>query len=66
MITCSNSILQLPITGGGNNVELLTRQKFKRSYFGCIGNVLIENREVFLQDMAEDGRNIHPCFEDSI
>ena len=52
--------------GGGKNVELLTRQKYKDSYFGCIGNVYVENREVLLQDMAEDGLNIFPCTEDSI
>ena len=54
------------VIGGGENVEVLTRRKFKDSYFGCVGNVYIENREVFLQDMADDGRNIHPCTEDSI
>ena len=52
--------------GGGKNVELLTRQKYKDSYFGCIGNVYVENREVLLQAMAEDGLNIFPCTEDSI
>ena len=52
--------------GGGRDVTALTRQKYKASYSGCIANVLVEDYEIALQEMAVDGINVHHCTEDSI
>eukprot|EP00795_Rhopilema_esculentum_P006768 gene6768-12334_t len=52
--------------GGGKDVAALTGQKYKNSYTGCIANVRVEDKAILLQDMAEDGRSVHPCTENSI
>ena len=53
-------------SGGGKDVAVLTGQKYKNSYTGCIANVHVEDKVILLQDMAEDGRSVHPCTENSI
>eukprot|EP00794_Sanderia_malayensis_P015277 gene15277-16853_t len=51
--------------GGGKDVPLMTRQKYQESFIGCLGNIYIEDLKISLQQMAEEGRSVHPCTEKS-